>query len=248
MTEIMKKTVTWIRLHPFITATALNFFGTFLAFRLFNERLELILSPLAVALAFNFAASFLTAKSPKLVLGFVGVFVGTIWQLFVTACVLLPLSFFNMDADFLKLGARISPEDESKFIDRKFSNYGVKLDQGIEILHVSYFRVADDMYSDAFLRVKNDNIENVLPDNLTLKVLSNISENLQHKVDDGVYVLCEENTGAKLTDEKLISIICDEEKLKSEMRIGFVNESNDPYLVVRYFPSRDLLWLHEVNY
>jgi len=226
----------------------LNFFGTFAAFKFSNERLELIFLPMAVALVVNFAASFLTAQSPKLLLGLIGVFVGTIWQIFVTACVLVPLSFSNMGSDFLKLGVRVSLEDERKFIDRKFSNYGVKLDQTAEVLHVSYFRVADDMYSDAFLRIKNDNIQNVLPDDLTLSVLSVIEENLQSKADDGVYVLCEENTDAKLADEKLVSIICDKEKLKSEMRIGFANESDDPYLVVRYFPSRDLLWLHEVNY
>ena len=254
MSSIAFKLLGWLKSNPIRAGACLNAIGTILVFFVLKNLDAINLLPLAVAIVFSLVGPFLTEPRLGLLQTLLVSFLGLLLQFGITAFIGLVWFFataINNDGFFSSLGPRgnkIVMEEQQSFFEKGFQKYGLELAPSDKVLHASYFSVADDMYSDVLIQSEPEFVESMLAGKVSLSPLQEATQAVKRKFDTGTYVLCDEKTDAKLVDEKLISLICDEKALVADMMIGVVNPENDPYLIVRYFPKSKIFWLHEVNW
>jgi len=240
--------------NPIKAAACLNASGTILLFFALEKFGTINFLPLAIATTFSLVGPFLINSDGSRWKTFVLSILGALLQFGVTAFVGLVwiiIAIANGDGSngFLgPSGRQILLNERENFFERRFQKYGFELSPSDEILHASYFTVADDMYSDVLIQSKPELVDVILSAKISLRPLHKVTELVKQKFDTGTYVLCVEKTDAKLVDKKLIALICDEQALKEDMMIDVINPESDPYLIVRYFPKSEIVWLHEVNW
>jgi len=244
----------WLKSNPIKAGACLNAIGTIVTFFVLKRLDAINLLPFAVAAVFSLVGPFFSKPKGKLWQTFLLSFLGLLLQFGITAFIGLVWFFvtaINSDGFYSSLeprGNKIVMEEQQSFFKKGFQKYGLELAPNDKVLHASYFTVADDMYSDVLIESEPELVESMLAGKVLLSPLQEATQAVKRKFDTGKYVLCDEKTDAKIVDEKLISLICDEKALVADMMIGVVNPESDPYLIVRYFPQEKVVWLHEVNW
>lgn len=247
--------ISWIKNKPLKACTTFNFFTTvltFIAVSLFGHKgLYLLASTAAIVIIFS-TLSFIRAKS--FFSGIANLFVVLITQAiaFGVVCaigfsVALFLSIDPTKPMKWHKGERVENFFESSHFER-LEEFGITKKIDDKPIHSSYYYIADDYGFDTFLELSKDDLSEFLPKSIEL-VDHDTFTNGQENRFPSTYFLCDEDTNALISDERLMKLICNDDKTFENA--SFFNktkvESELTFDLV-YFPKEQVLWLHFVKW
>ena len=243
--------ISWIKNKPLKACTTFNFFTTVLAFvavsLLGHEGFYLLALTAAIVIVFSVLA-FIRSKS--FFSGIANLFVFLITQAiaFGVLCaigfsVALFLSIDPTKQMKWHVGERVENFFESSHFER-LKEFGITKKTGDEPIHSSHYYIADDYGFDTFLELSKDDLDEFLPKSIKL-VDQDTFVNLQKNRFPSKYFLCEEDTDALISDKRLKTMICNDNRIFE--KANFYNKTifeRELYLNLVYFPEAQVLWVN----